>query len=117
MASHPLRLLSLLAAGLLAATTAIRAAEAAPEDIRFKVDKLLGNLPQPMHLEIAPDGRIWLNEYGGALKIYDPKSRRVSLVAEMEVFKSQENGFLAFALDPKFAQNGWIYILYSPVGF
>ena len=61
--------------------------------------------------------RIWFNEYLGALKIYDPKTKRVTLVAEMEVFKTLENGFLAFALDPKFAQNGWIYILYSPVGF
>ncbi len=105
-----------LAACTLASAPFARAAEA-PEDVRFKVDKLLGNLPQPMHLEIAPDGRIWLNEYTGALKIYDPKTRRVTLVASMEVFKSQENGFLAFALDPKFAKNGWIYILYSPIGF
>jgi cytochrome c len=117
MASTPVRLLSLLGAALLAASPAARAADALPEDVRFQTETLLTALPQPMHLEFAPDGRLWFNEYAGALKIYDPKTKRVKLVAEMEIFKSQENGFLAFALDPKFAQNGWIYLIYSPVGF
>ena len=116
MASYPLRSLSLLAAAVLALAPSARAAEA-PEDIRFKVEKLLEGMPQPMHLEFGPDGRIWLNEYTGALKVYDPKTKRVTLVAEIEAFKQQENGFLAFALDPKFAQNGWIYLIYSPLGF
>lgn len=114
MAPSPSRFLSLLGAAVLALAPTSRAAEAPPEDARFKVEKLLEGLPQPMHLELGPDGRIWFNEYTGALKIYDPKTKRVTLVAEIESFKQQENGFLAFALDPKFAQNGWIYFIYSP---
>ncbi len=117
MAPSPSRFLSLLGAAVLALAPTSRAAEAPPEDARFKVEKLLEGLPQPMHLELGPDGRIWFNEYTGALKIYDPKTKRVTLVAEIESFKQQENGFLAFALDPKFAQNGWIYFIYSPLGF
>ncbi len=117
MAHTPVRLLALLGATLLAATPAARAADALPEDVRFQSETLLTGLPQPMHLEFGPDGRIWFNEYAGSLKIYDPKTRRVTLVAEIESFKQQENGFLAFALDPKFAQNGWIYLIYSPIGF
>jgi len=117
MASTPVRLLSLLGAALLATSPAARAADPVPEDVRFQTETLLTGLPQPMHLEFAPDGRIWFNEYLGALKIYDPKTKRVTLVAELEIFKRLENGFLAFALDPKFAENRWIYILYSPVGF
>jgi cytochrome c len=117
MAPSPSRFLSLLGAAVLALAPTSRAAEALPEDARFKVEKLLEGLPQPMHLELGPDGRIWFNEYTGALKIYDPKTKRVTLVAEIESFKQQENGFLAFALDPKFAQNGWIYFIYSPLGF
>ncbi|MEO0040057.1 MAG: hypothetical protein RIS38_1005 [Verrucomicrobiota bacterium] len=117
MDSHPVRILSLLGAALLAALPAARAAEGLPEDIRFQTETLLTGLPQPMHLEFAADGRLWFNEYGGALKVYDPKTRRVKQVAEMKVFKTQENGFLAFALDPKFAQNGWIYLIYSPADF
>jgi cytochrome c len=93
-------------------------AQSAPvENMRFKVERLLGNLPQPMELEIAPDGRLFFNEYGGALKIYYPDTRKVVTAGQLEVFKAQENGFLGFALDPKFSENQWIYILYSPVGF
>ena len=33
------------------------------------------------------------------------------------VFDQQENGLLGFALDPQFAQNHWIYLLYSPTNF
>ena len=117
MASVSVRLLPFLGAALLAAAPAARAADAPPEDIRFQAETLLTGIPQPMHLEIGPDGRIWFNEYAGALKIYDPKTKRVKHVAELEVFKALENGFLAFALDPKFAENRWIYLLYSPVGF
>ena len=54
----------------------------------------------PTVLQFAPDGRLWFNEYGGALKVYDPKTKRVKLVAEMEIFKTQENGFLAGEIVP-----------------
>src|SRR4051812_47439574 len=38
-----------------------------PQDFRFKVEKLVGDIPQPMEIEVAPDGRIFFNEYNGAL--------------------------------------------------
>jgi glucose/arabinose dehydrogenase len=46
-----------------------------PQDYRFKVEKLLEGLAQPMELEIAPDGRIFINEYSGRLKIYRPDTK------------------------------------------
>jgi len=94
------------------------AADAPPvEDYRFKVEKLLGGIPQPMELEFAPDGRLFINEYQGALKIYHPDTKQVTVAATLQVFNGLENGFLGFALDPKFAENHWIYCLYSPKGF
>ncbi len=93
-------------------------ADAPPgEDYRFKVEKLAGNLAQPMELEIAPDGRIFFNEYPGALRIYHPDTKQVTEAGRLKVFNAMENGFLGFALDPKFSENHWIYCLYSPVGY
>lgn len=86
-------------------------------DYRFQVETLLEGVPQPMEIEMAPDGRIFYNEHGGRLKIFDPKTRQVIEAAILGVFSGQENGFLGFALDPKFAENGWIYCMYSPRGF
>jgi cytochrome c len=96
--------------------TSIAIAET-PQDYRFKVEKLLDGLAQPMELEIAPDGRIFINEYPGRLKIYHPDTKQVVEAGKLDVFTGQENGFLGFALDPKFEENGWIYCLYSPPKF
>jgi cytochrome c len=100
----------------LAVASVLHAAEP-PPDYRFKVETLFEGIPQPMEIEIAPDGRIFFNEYKGTLKIYHPSTRQIVEAGMLEVFNGQENGFLGFALDPKFSENGWIYCLYSPKGF
>lgn len=101
----------------LAATVSTTLAAEPLPDYRFKVETLFEGIPQPMEIEIAPDGRIFFNEFGGKLKIYHPQTKEVAEAGKIEVFNGQENGFLGFALDPRFAENGWIYCLYSPPGF
>lgn len=90
------------------------AAFEAPPDYRFKAEVLAAGMVQPMELEVAPDGRIFFNEIGGKLRVYDPASRQVIEAGQLEVFTAQENGFLGFALDPEFARNQFIYLFYSP---
>jgi cytochrome c len=84
------------------------------EDFRFKIDVLAEGMAQPMELELAPDGRIFFNEIGGKLRIVKPGSKEIAEAGTIKVTTTQESGFLGFALDPKFADNGWIYCLYSP---
>lgn len=88
-----------------------------PPAYRFKVEVLAEGMPQPMELEVAPDGRIFFNEIGGSLKIYHPTTREVVEAGRIEVFTAQENGFLGFALDPGFTTNQWIYLFYSPTNY
>ena len=104
------------AAILLLLVTASGAGEA-PPDYRYCITTLVEGLAQPMELKIAPDGRIFFNEYGGKLRIYHPDTRQVVDAGRIEVFNGQENGFLGFALDPQFADNHWIYCLHSPKDF
>ncbi len=101
---------------LLTVVSTALAAEA-PPDYRFKVETVFEGVAQPMELEIAPDGRIFVNEYGGKLKIYHPDTKQLTEAGQIDVFTGQENGFLGFALDPQFAANGWIYCLHSPKDF
>ena len=101
----------------LAAAVSTTFAAEVPPDYRFKVETLFEGIPQPMEIEIAPDGRIFFNEYGGKLKIYHPDTKQIVEAGQIEVFTGQENGFLGFALDPHFAENGWIYCLHSPKDF
>ena len=101
---------------LIATVTTALAAEV-PPDYRFKIETLFEGIPQPMALALAPDGRIFFNEYGGKLKVYHPDTKQIVEAGQIDVFTGQENGFLGFALDPKFAENGWIYCLHSPKDF
>ena len=83
-----------------------------PPDYRFKPETLATGLVQPMELEIAPDGRIFFNELNGKLRLWKAGAGLVE-VGKLTVFAAQENGFLGFALDPQFARNGWIYLLFA----
>jgi cytochrome c len=119
-----MKLTRLFPAALCAAIHAAATLHAAEPiaDYRFKVEKLAEGMPQPMEVEVAPDGRIFFNEYGdkqgnAKLKYVNPATKAIVEVGTLKVFSDQENGFLGFALDPKFAENGWIFCLYSPPGF
>ncbi len=107
---------TLAVSALLSAAAVLGASDALP-DYRFRVETLFENIPQPMELKLAPDGRLFFNEYGGKLKIYHPDTRTIVEAGQIDVFTGQENGFLGFALDPRFAENGFIYCLHSPKGF
>ena len=95
---------TLCSAGLFAQT---------PPDYRFKAETLATGMAQPMELELAPDGRIFFNEINGKLRIFKAGAGIVE-AGKIPVFTAQENGFLGFALDPKFSENSFIYLYYSP---
>ena len=109
MKYKPFTMLAFLAAATLS--------QAEVTDYRFQVEVLAKGMPQPMQLHLAPDGRIFFNEIAGFLKVWKPELRTVVSCGKLEVFNGQENGFIGFALDPKFAENHWIYCLYSPPDF
>jgi cytochrome c len=116
----PLRLASTLLLTLATAPwaqTATPAVNEAAPDARYKIDTLIEDIPQPMQLDVAPDGRIFFIEIGGAVKIYHPDTKQVTLAGQVPVIGGNENGMLGMVLDPQFAANGWIYLLYSPPDF
>jgi cytochrome c len=93
------------------------AAAAPPSDYRFQVEILAEGMPQPMQLEIAPDGRVFFIEIAGKLRIYKPGERTIVEAGKLEVTTAQENGLLGMALDPQFSSNHLIYLLHSAKEF
>jgi len=87
------------------------------DDYRYHVEVLAQSILKPMELEIAPDGRIFVNDIEGTLHILHPESGESVIAGRLEVFTEQENGFLGFALDPDFPDNQWIYLFYSPPAY
>ncbi|MEL6865600.1 MAG: ThuA domain-containing protein [Bacteroidota bacterium] len=88
----------------------------APEENRFVKTVLKDHLDEPMELEILPNGHILFIERGGAIKEYQPTTKEVKTVHELAVHKEHEDGLLGMAIDPKYADNHWIYLFYSPKG-
>ena len=72
-------------------------------------------LGQPVSLEFLPDNRILLLEKTGTIYIVDPESGEKSLYLEIQNINSgSERGLLDIAIDPDFANNGYIYLFYTP---
>ena len=86
----------------------------AQDAFRFAIMTVAEDFAQPMGFDLAPDGRIFVIEIGGAVTVIDPGRGTRERVAQLDVFAQQENGLLGIALDPAFADNGHVFLLYSP---
>ena len=75
-----------------------------------KVDDTLVNV---MEIAVARDGRVFLAERDGTLKVLDPKGGHATPIGHIEVFSGLEDGLLGLALDPQFELNQWLYVMYS----
>ena len=76
---------------------------------------LTGELTDPMEIDITSDGRVFIIEWAGAIKIWEPETNAMRIVGWLPVEKDIEDGLLGLALDPNFDDNQWIYIYYSTV--
>lgn len=103
--------------GPLFLAAAAQVAGTPPAEDRFEVVELARALDRPLELAVAPDGRVFFIELAGSLKVWRPATRDVLEAGELAVFADQENGLLGLALDPGFAANRWLYLLYSPADF
>jgi cytochrome c len=111
--STRLYLLAICGSLMLAASSCAEEVDAS----RFQRVTIATNLTQPMELDVASDGSIFLIELAGKIKRIDPATGHVELIGELNVTTEQENGLIGLALDPNFGENGWIYLQYSPPDF
>jgi cytochrome c len=84
---------------------------------RFEKTTVVNGLTQPMEMALAPDGTIYLIELAGKIKAIQPDTGDVKVIGSLKVTTEQENGLIGIALDPKFAENRWVYLQYSPPDF
>ncbi len=82
-------------------------------DPRFRKTLLDSTPKNPMELAVAPDGRVFYVEISGGVKLWDPKTRHTSAIAQLTVCTNLDDGLLGLALDPGFAKNSWVYLFYS----
>ena len=75
---------------------------------------LMDQVTDPMEIAIAEDGRVFLAERAGAVKIWHPKTNQTTLAGWIPVYMVIEDGLLGITLDPDFTDNGWMYLFYAP---
>ena len=84
------------------------------DGVRFIVEPVVTNLEIPWSMAFAPDGRLFVTERPGRVRIVNLAGRTSELALTLDdVYTEGEAGLLGVALDPQFAQTGLVYLYYS----
>jgi len=90
------------------------AAQAVPSG--FQEEVVLSGRSQPVYLVVLPDGRMLLAQKTGLISIFDPTSQPATTQTYLQITNiqsGQERGLTSIALDPNFANNGYLYVYYT----
>ncbi|GIG60373.1 hypothetical protein Lfu02_47450 [Longispora fulva] len=107
----------LTAAGLVAATLVPGPpATAATLPSGFVEQIVFTGLSQPTNVEFAPDGRIFVAQKYGVIKVYDSLTDPTpDTFADLstQVYSAWDRGLLGMALAPNFPADPYVYVLYT----
>ncbi|MDQ3460647.1 MAG: ThuA domain-containing protein, partial [Deinococcota bacterium] len=78
------------------------------------IEPLVEGMNEPMNLEVDNQGRVFYVERPGNVRVWD-EAHGVRDLLELDVYTEEEHGLLGLALDPDFADNGYVYLYYSPL--
>ena len=84
-----------------------------PAENRFTKVVLGDNLYEPTEMAILDNGKILFVERRGKIKMYNPITKSISVIAELDVYTEFEDGLMGLTLDPDYETNHWIYMYYS----
>jgi glucose/arabinose dehydrogenase len=88
----------------------------------FRETTVFSGLTQPTAVRFAPDGRVFVTEKSGLIKVFDSLSDPTpTIFADLrtEVHNYWDRGLLGLALDPSFPTRPYVYVLYTydaPIG-
>jgi len=105
-----------LAAILLALLSPIRANAVTTLPSGFQESVVFSGLSAPTNMEFSKDGRIFVAEKSGLIKVFDNLSDTTpTTFADLstEVNSAADRGLLGLAVDPNFPTNPYVYVLYT----
>jgi cytochrome c len=83
-----------------------------PQASSFERLELATRVGRVMAIDVAPNEDVLIAERDGALKIWKAGGDVVT-AGTLPVFTGNEDGLLGVILDPGFASNSWVYLLYT----
>src|SRR6187397_1674960 len=100
--------------GLLAAFALVSAwARAATLPTGFTETAIATGLSAPTAMALAPDGRVFVCEQGGTLRISKNGALLPTPFLTLSVDSAGERGLLGVVLDPNFATSQYVYVYYT----
>jgi glucose/arabinose dehydrogenase len=88
-------------------------ARAATLPAGFVETRLVSGLSQPTSMAFAPDGRLFVCEQGGRLRVVKNGALLATPFLTVTVSSAGERGLLGVAIDPNFASNRNVYVYYT----
>lgn len=88
-------------------------AHAATFPAGFTFSKYAEGLLVPTSMTFAPDGRLFVAEQSGAIRIIQNGVLLSTPFATLSVDDSGERGLIGIALDPQFSSNGYVYVYHT----
>jgi len=91
-------------------------AEAATLPPGFQESIVLTGLTNPMAVDFSPDGRVFVAEKSGLIKVFDSLADTTPTTfadLNVNVYNFWDRGLMAMALDPQFPTNPYVYVLYT----
>jgi glucose/arabinose dehydrogenase len=79
----------------------------------FKENFITKGLTDPTAMEFAPDGRIFVCEQKGTLRVIKNNALLRTPFLSLTVNSSGERGLLGVAFDPNFSDNRYVYVYYT----
>lgn len=79
----------------------------------LQIEVFARNLRAPWAIELAPDGRFFVTERGGRIRIIKDGQLGAEPWMTLPVTEIGESGLLGLAIDPQFGQNRFIYAAYT----
>ncbi|HYN21306.1 MAG TPA: PQQ-dependent sugar dehydrogenase [Thermoanaerobaculia bacterium] len=79
----------------------------------FVETRLATGLDRPTAMTVAPDGRVFVCEEKGRLRVIKNGALLAKPFVTVKVFAHGERGLLGVVLDPEFEENGFVYVYYT----
>ena len=98
---------------LMVTSTSTRISSAATVPSGFTDAVVASGLTNPTAMALAPDGRIFICEQGGALRVIKNGSLLPTPFLTVTVDSAGERGLLGIAFDPNFVSNQLVYVYYT----
>src|SRR5688572_17097775 len=79
----------------------------------FSETRVAAGLASPTAMAIAPDGRVFVAEKGGTLRVVRNNALLSQPFLTVSVNSASERGLLGVAFDPDFTSNRFVYVYYT----